>query len=95
MSSVTGTTHFTVAAGATFSLTTAFNGTTTHGGDYVGPMVAVPVPNPLKVSLKVSTTTVKFLHENDDGLTSTCIYLYTVTNTNSFSVKFRVDKFFD
>lgn len=95
MSFVNGTTQFSIAPGATLSLVSAINGTTSSGGDYVGPLVAVAFPTKLNQSLKISTTAVKALHRDGNGLTSRVVYLYTVTNNNSFSVKFVVDKFFD
>jgi hypothetical protein len=87
MSLVYGSTHFFIPSGQTWGFTSAINGDTTNGGDYVGPLVALGVP--------VTTTRVEFLSRNSDGLTSQCVYHYSVTNNNSFGVTLRLDKFYD
>jgi hypothetical protein len=95
MALVYGSTHFVINAGQTFNIITAFNGNLQSGGDYVGPMVAIAVPDANNQSVDISTTKVEFLSQNSDGLTSQCLYHYSFTNQNSFAVSLRLDKFFD
>lgn len=95
MSTAFNGTVFSVAAHSSISLEVAFNGNTTSGGDLVGPMAVAPQPTRLNQSVNVSTTSVKFLRRNSNGLTSQCIYLYTVTNRNAFHVSFVTEFFFD
>jgi len=95
MSLVYGSTHFFIPSGQTWGFTSAINGDTTNGGDYVGPLVALGVPDDLHQSVDVTTTKVEFLSRNSDGLTSQCVYHYSVTNNNSFGVTLRLDKFYD
>ena len=95
MSLVYGSTHFFIPSGQNWSFTSAINGNTGTGGDYVGPLVALAVPDGLNQSVEITTTRVEFLSRNSDGLTSQCVYHYSVTNNNPFGVTIRLDKFFD
>ncbi len=95
MSTAFNGTVFSVAAHSSISLEVAFNGNTTSGGDNMGPLVVAPLPTRLNQSVNVSTSSIKFLRRDSNGLTSRCIYLYTVTNRNSFNVSFVTDFFFD
>lgn len=95
MSLVTGSVKFFIAAGQTFSFTSAINGDTVSGGDYVGPLVAVGVTDGLEQEVIITTTNVRFISRNSDGLTSQAVYDYSVTNPNGFGVVIRLDKFFN
>jgi hypothetical protein len=95
MSLVYGSTKFFIPAGQTWGFTSAFNGDTTNGGDYVGPMVAVGVTDDLQQEVTITPTNVRFISRNSDGLTSQAVYDYSVTNQNTFGVVIRLDKFFD
>ena len=95
MSVLFSPTQFTVAAHGRVSLVAAFNGSTQAGGDQVGPVVACPLPIGLNRSVNVTTTSVKFLGRNSDGLTSKTIYLFTVSNPNAFHVTFVVQYLID
>lgn len=95
MSLAYGSTMFFIPAGQTFGFTSAINGNTSSGGDYVGPLVVVGVPSALHQAVSITTTNVRFLSHNNDGLTSQAVYDYAVTNPNAFGVTVRLDKFYD
>jgi hypothetical protein len=95
MSLVYGVTHFFLAPGQTLNIISAINGTTTNGGDYVGPLLPLAVPDGLNQTVDISTVSVEFLSRNPDGFTSQCIYHYSITNNNAFGVTARLDKFFN
>jgi hypothetical protein len=85
------TTQFTLAAGATISLQMALNGNSQSGGDFFGPIVADPMPTKLGQSLRVSTVTTLRVSRDSGGLTSRTLYLFRVTNQNSFHVTFNME----
>jgi hypothetical protein len=85
------TTQFTIAAGATISLSLAFNGNTQSGGDYFGPIVADALATRVQQSLRVSTVRSMRVSRDSGGLTSHTIYLFRVTNQNSFHVTFNME----
>lgn len=89
------TNEFTVAAHSTFSLRAAFNGNTTSGGDNMGPVVVGAWPTRLNQSVNVSTTAFLPISRDGNGLTSRVVYLFTVTNHNSFHVTFSIQYFCD
>lgn len=95
MSVLFSPTQFTVAAHGSVSLQAAFNGSAQTGGDQVGPVVACPLPTKLNESVNVTTTSIKFLRRNSDGLTSKTIYLFRVSNPNGFHVTFTVQYLID
>ena len=95
MALVIGSTLFFLSSGQTFFITSAINGNTSTGGDYVGPLVAIAVPSALHQSVDISTVKVEFLSRDSNGLTSRCVYHYSITNNNGFGVTVRLDKFFD
>jgi len=95
MSLVTGVTHFFLQPGQTLDIISAINGDTTNGGEYVGPLLPLAVPDGLNQTVDISTVSVEFLSRNPDGLTSPCIYHYSITNNNSLGVSVRLDKFFN
>jgi hypothetical protein len=85
--------EFTVAAHSTFSLRAAFNGNPTSGGDNLGPVVVGAWPSRLNQSVDVSTTAFLPIRRNGDGLTTQTVYLFKVTNHNSFHVTLSVEYF--
>lgn len=95
MSVVYGSTMFFIPAGQTWRFTSAINGDTTNGGDYVGPLVAVGVPSDLQQAVSITPTNARFISRDSDGLSSQTVYDYSVTNQNSFGVVIRLDKFFN
>jgi hypothetical protein len=95
MSLVFGSTHFFLQPGQSLDIISAINGNTTSGGDYVGPLLPLAVPDGLHQSVDISTTKVEFLSRNPNGLTSQCLYHYSIANNNSFGVSVRLDKFFN
>lgn len=95
MSMVYGNTKFFIPAGQTWSFTSAINGDTTNGGDYVGPLVAVGVPDDLQQAVTITTTNFRAISRDPNGLTSRTVYDYSVTNNNPFAVTIRLDKFFN
>jgi hypothetical protein len=95
MSFIYGGTHFFLDSGNTINIVSAINGDTTNGGDYVGPLVALAVPDDLHQSVDISTVKIEFVSRNSDGLSSQCLYEYSVSNNNPFGVSFRLDKMFD
>ena len=95
MALVFGSTKFFVPSGQTFFITSAIHGNTNTGGDYVGPMLPLAVPDGLHQTVDISTVNVEFLSVDPGGLTSRCVYHYSITNNNPFGVTVRLDKFFD
>jgi hypothetical protein len=95
VSTAFSSTQFSVAPHGKLQLIAAFNGSTSHGGDNMGPVVAAPMPTKLNQALNVTTTSIKFISRDSNGLTSRAIYLFTVTNPNAFHVSFVVSYFFD
>jgi len=95
MSFIYDSTHFFLGSGQTPNIVSAINGNTTNGGDYMGPLVALAVPDDLNQSLDISTVKIEFLSRNPDGFTSQCLYEYSDSNNNPFGVSFRLDKMFD
>jgi hypothetical protein len=95
MSLVYGNTKFFIPSGQTWNFTSAINGDTTNGGDYVGPLVAAGIPDSLQQEVAITPTNPRFISRNPDGLTSQTVYDYSVTNNNAFPVTIRLDKFFD
>ena len=95
MSTAFSTTRFSVGPHGKLSLVTVFNGSTDNGDDNVGPIVAAPVPTKLNQAVNVSTTSIKFISRDSNGLGSRAVYLFTVTNPNAFHVSFNAFYFFD
>lgn len=95
MSIVYGTTKFFIPAGQTWGFSSAINGNPTNGGDYVGPLVAVGIPDDLQQEVAITPTNARFISRDNNGLTSRTVYDYSVTNNNSFGVTIRFDKFFN
>lgn len=95
MSTAFSSTQFSVAPHGKISLIAAFNGSTNSGGDNMGPVVAAPMPTKLNQAVNVTTTSIKFVKRDSNGLSSRTVYLFTVTNPNSFHVSFIVSYFFD
>jgi hypothetical protein len=95
MAVVTGNTLFFIPAGQTWGFTSAINGDTTSGGDYVGPLVAVGIPSHLRQEVTITPTNARILSRDENGLTSRTVYDYSVSNNNAFGVTIRLDKFFD
>ncbi|EJR51654.1 hypothetical protein IIO_06307 [Bacillus cereus VD115] len=94
MTTVTGQSQFTLAAGESMAISSWFNGSFEKGGDYVGPMVMAAIPvTLLNIDLDVSTNRVQFKSHGD--LTSSCIYWFSVQNNNSVPVTFRIEVFFN
>jgi hypothetical protein len=95
MSLAYGNTQFWIPAGQTWDFTSAINGDPTNGGDYVGLLVVVGVPDDLQQGVSITPTNVRFISRDDNGLTSRTVYDYSVTNNNPFPVMIRLDKFFN
>ena len=91
MDNIFSTQPFTIAAGATVSLQVAFNGDPHLGGDYFGPIVADPLPTRVMQSLRVSNVTSMRISRDSNGLTSRTVYLFRVSNQNSFHVTFNME----
>ena len=95
MSTVFSNTQISIGAGATVSLRLAFNGNTQQGGDYHGPVVGDALPTRIQQSLRVSTFSSMRIRVDPNGLTSRTVYLFRVTNPNTFHVVFNMEFFFD
>jgi len=95
MAFVIGSTKFFLPSGSTFFITSAINGNPNTGGDYVGPLLPLAVPDGLHHSVDISTVKIEFLSTDPGGLTSRCVYHYSITNNNAFGVTVRLDKFFN
>ena len=87
--------EFTVAAHSNVSLRAAFNGTPTRGGDNMGPVVVGAWPSGFNQSVDVSTTSFVAVSRDGNGFTSRTVYLFKVTNHNSFHVSFSLQYFCD
>ena len=95
MTLVYGQTKFFIPGGQTWSFTSAINGDPTNGGDYVGPLVAVGVPDDLQEAVTITATNFRAISRDSNGFTSRTVYDYSVTNNNSFPVTIRLDKFYN
>ena len=95
MSKAFSSTQFSVGAHGKVSLVAAFNGNTSSGGDNMGPVVVLPMPTKLNQAVNVTTTSIKFVSRDSNGLTSRAVYLFTVANPNAFHVSFVLSYFFD
>jgi hypothetical protein len=71
---------------------------TFSGNHYHGPIVVMPVSAVQGFSLDVTPASVTFLGPDPDdslGLTSLCIYNYTVTNPFNWGQVFQAQVFYD
>jgi hypothetical protein len=95
MAVVYGNTKFFIRAGEAWNFTSAINGDPTNGGDYVGPLVAVGVPDGLQQAVTITPTNFRAVSRDNNGLSSRTVYDYSLTNNNSFPVTIRLDKFYN
>jgi hypothetical protein len=86
---------FAIAPHSVLPFRLAFNGNATRGGDNMGPIVVAALASRLNQALDASNASLMFISRDGNGLTSQTVYLFKITNHNSFAVSFVLEFFLD
>jgi hypothetical protein len=87
---------FTLLPGQSINLDTIFNSSDFNaGGDYVGPLVVAGIALNLHETMTPSTVGVEFTKRNDDGLSSNCIYHYSIRNDSGDNAALKIHFFYN